>query len=207
MQPSLTEHASIPKVDGSDEDEIEDGEAPAHPSVEVPSRVQESESEISEVLDDTPKKPKSRKRRSGSGEPKPKTTNKKDTQKSSKPPQDIDPDVDEIKRLQGWLIKCGIRKMWYKELAPFDTTKAKIRHLKEMLSDAGMTGRYSAEKATEIREARELKADLEAVQAGNKAWGKEESEEEEGTGRPRRRLAKGLQSLDFLNDDDGEETD
>lgn len=121
--------------------------------------------------------------------------------------QSVDPDAEEIKKLQGWLIKCGIRKMWYKELAPHDTPKLKIRHLKEMLSEAGMTGRYSAEKATQIREERELKADLEAVQEGDKHWGKAESEEEEGTTKPRRRLARGLKELDFLNDDDGAETD
>jgi len=163
---------------------------------------QDSESEMSDVIDDVPK-PKGRKRRSGSGEAKSKASKKK---KAAQKPQESDPDTEEIKRLQGWLIKCGIRKMWYKELAPYDSLKAKIRHLKEMLAEVGMTGRYSQEKATEIKEARELQADLEAVQDGAKAWGKEESEEE-GKSKPRRRLARGLQRLDFLNDDDGEETD
>lgn len=96
--------------------------------------------------------------------------------------------------------------MWFKELAPYDTPKAKIWHLKDLLSEAGMTGRYSQEKATQIREERELKADLADVQAGNQQWGKTESEEDK-VGRPRRRLARGLQELDFLKDDDGEETD
>lgn len=163
-----------------------------------------SESEMSDVIDDGPKPP--RKRRSGSGEAKTKVAKKqKDKQKTAKP-QETDPDADDIKRLQGWLIKCGIRKMWYRELAPFETPKAKIRHLKEMLADAGLTGRYSADKAAEIRETRELQADLEAVQAGAKQWGKAKSDDEPDT-QPRRRLAKSLQSLDFLNDEDGEETD
>ena len=160
---------------------------------------------MSDVIDDGPK-PKSRKRRSTSGELKPKVAKKvKESQKAIKN-QEMYPDAEDIKRLQGWLIKCGIRKMWYKELAPFENPKAKIRHLKELLADAGMTGRYSLDKATEIREARELQADLEAVQAGDKQWGKVDSEEETLT-RPKRRLARGLQGLDFLNDDDGEETD
>ena len=174
-------------------------------------KARESESEMSVVLDEDPKAPKKKRRRkseskqSASGQAK---TSKK--RKSSEGPGD--PDAEEIKRLQGWLIKCGIRKMWYKELAPHDGSKAKIKHLKEMLADAGMNGRYSKEKADSIREERELKADLEAVQQGDKAWGKAE-EEEDGSdgraegGRPKRRLAKGLQGLDFLNDDDGEETD
>lgn len=184
------------------EDGEDDPKADANSNTEATPAAQDSESEMSDVIDDGPK-PKGRKRRSGSGEPKPKAPKKK---KTAQKPQDSDPDAEEIKRLQGWLIKCGIRKMWYKELAPYDTPKAKIRHLKEMLAEAGMTGRYSAEKASEIKEARELRADLEAVQDGAKMWGKEESEEE-GQSKPRRRLARGLQSLDFLNDDDGEETD
>ena len=77
-----------------------------------------------------------------------------------------------------------------------------------------MEGRYSAEKARQIKEERELKADLEAVQAGEKLWGQHGSDEEDDggkeeakTGRPKRRLARGLKELDFLNDSDGEETD
>ncbi|MCJ1432604.1 hypothetical protein MMC27_001961 [Xylographa pallens] len=185
---------------GADEEDLENQQAPTD-AARVESH---SESEMSDVIDDGPK-PKSRKRRSTSGEPKSKVAKKvKDSQKAIKN-QEMDPDVEETKRLQGWLIKCGIRKMWHKELAPFETPKAKIRHLKELLADAGMTGRYSLDKATEIREARELQADLEAVQAGDKQWGKADSEET--LTRPKKRLARGLQSLDFLNDDDGEETD
>ena len=164
-----------------------------------------SESEMSEVLDEAPKT-KRKDRKSGSPKPRARKAGVSKTKKTSEEP--IDADAEEIKRLQGWLVKCGIRKMWWKELQPYDTPKAKIRHLKGMLTDAGMTGRYSAEKASQIKEERELKADLEAVQEGNKNWGKTASEEEEpATGRPRRKLAKGLQGLDFLNDSDGEETD
>lgn len=149
--------------------------------------------------------PKSKGKRRSTESEKPKSK-KAGAPKASKPEQPLDPDAEEIKRLQGWLVKCGIRKMWWKELQPYDTPQAKIRHLKGMLSDAGMTGRYSNEKASQIREERELKADLEAVQAGNKQWGKTDSEDAE-PGRGKRRLAKGLEKLDFLNDDDGEETD
>ncbi|KAL8738526.1 MAG: hypothetical protein Q9181_000685 [Wetmoreana brouardii] len=164
---------------------------------------QGSDSELSSLIDEDPK-PKKRGRKASSEKPKPK---KKEVSKPGKTSQQpTDPDTEEIKRLQGWLVKCGIRKMWFKELAPYDTPKAKIRHLKDMLAEAGMTGRYSQEKATQIREERELRADLADVQAGNKQWGKVESEDENG-GRPRRRLARGLQELDFLGDDDGEETD
>ena len=168
-----------------------------------PLRRDESESEMSVLIDEEPKR-RGKRRKSTSAKP---TKSERKSKKAAE--QILDPEQDEIKRLQGWLVKCGIRKMWFKELAPYPAPNGKIRHLKKMLSDAGMTGRYSQEKANQIREERELKADLEAVQEGNKYWGKKESGDEEdvATGRPRRRIAKGLQGLDFLNDDDGEETD
>ncbi|KAL8907853.1 MAG: hypothetical protein Q9207_001177 [Kuettlingeria erythrocarpa] len=167
---------------------------------------QASESEMSVVIDE---EPKPKKKRAGNASAEKSSSKKKEGSKPSKAQQQpADPDSEEIKRLQGWLVKCGIRKMWFRELAPYDTTKAKIRHLKDMLSEAGMTGRYSQEKATQIREERELKADIEAVQAGAKQWGKTASgEEEEEEGRPRRRVARGLQELDFLKEDDGDESD
>ena len=178
----------------------------ANPSVKANgTKADTSDDEMSEVLDEAPKV-KGRKRRSDSGKPRAKKTETTNRKKSSE--QSTDPDADEIKRLQGWLIKCGIRKMWHRELAPYDNSKAKIGHLKKLLADAGMTGRYSIEKANQIKEERELQADLEAVQEGAKAWGKAESEgEDEGSSRPKRRLARGLQELSFLNDEDGEETD
>lgn len=162
---------------------------------------------MSVVIDDEPK-PRGRKRRSSGSKPtKSKPVDKKQKSKPAKSP-DLDPDTEEIKKLQSWLIKCGIRKLWGKELKPYETPKAKINHLRQMLADAGMTGRFSQEKATQIKEARELQADLEAVQEGNKHWGTNEDEsEKEVEARPRQKLARGLENLDFLNDSDGEETD
>ena len=158
----------------------------------------ESESEMSVVLDEVPK---------SKAKPKSSDSSKAKTSKPHKKgiKQPTDPDAEEIKRLQGWLIKCGIRKLWGKELASYPNSKTKIRHLKEMLAEVGMTGRYSVEKASGIREERELKSELEAVQAGEKQWGKGDSDVE-ANGKPRR-LARGLRELDFLGDDGGEETD
>ena len=166
----------------------------------------ESESEMSVVIDEKPKR-KSKTRESGSGKSRSsKTARPRASKKADEKP--VDADADEIKRLQGWLVKCGIRKMWYKELAPYHSPKMKIQHLKTMLSDAGMTGRYSMEKATHIRNERELKADLEAVQEGDKQWGKSESDDEAPAKPRRRKLARGLQELDvLLNGSDGAETD
>lgn len=167
-----------------------------------------SKSELSEVFDEEPE-PSSKRQKSTERAPKKQkaaTTKGKGTSKAKD--ADVDPDQVEIKRLQGWLIKCGIRKFWSKELVPFDTSKAKIKHLKVMLADAGMQGRYSQEKAKQIRERRELAEELEGVKEGEKQWGTGNQDEEESDGeRPRRRLNRGLKSLAFLDDDDGEETD
>lgn len=98
--------------------------------------------------------------------------------------------------------------MWARELAPYDTPRAKIKHLKQMLKDAGMDGRYSVEKAKQIREERELRADLQDVQEEAKKWGTPLSDAKDAQGgRPRRRLARSFKSLDFLDGDEGEETD
>ncbi|KAJ5372509.1 hypothetical protein N7517_004515 [Penicillium concentricum] len=161
----------------------------------------DSESEMSVVLDEEPQPKAPRKRQKSAGG----TATK--TKKAPKAKdEDISPDQAEIKRLQGWLIKCGIRKLWGKELAPYDTTKAKIKHLKGMLEDAGMTGRPSQEKANQIREERELKADLEQIQQGAKQWGAKSDEEDDEDSKPRRRPNRGRQSLAFL-ESEGEETD
>lgn len=161
----------------------------------------DSESEMSVVLDEEPEPAK--KRQKGA-----KTSAKKEKKAPSKgKDENLDPDQAEIKRLQGWLVKCGIRKMWWRELQPYETPKAKIKHLKEMLEDAGMKGRYSLEKARQIRDERELKADLEMIQQGAKQWGTEGADEEsDGARAPRRRAARGRQALAFL-ESEGEETD
>ncbi|KAJ5930277.1 hypothetical protein N7466_005770 [Penicillium verhagenii] len=166
---------------------------------------EDSESEMSVVLDEEPK-PKRQRRKST--EASSKKEKKKPAPKAKPKSKDEDnPDHAEIKRLQGWLVKCGIRKMWFRELAPYDTAKAKIKHLKGMLEGAGMTGRYSQEKANQIREERELKADLEQIQQGAKQWGKDSGDAEEDEGPPRRRAAaRGRQALAFL-ESDGEESD
>ncbi|EGE00580.1 hypothetical protein TESG_07883 [Trichophyton tonsurans CBS 112818] len=161
----------------------------------------DSESEMSVLIDEEPK-PKKRKSAARTSEQgKGKKTKSEKKRKETVPE---DPDQAEIKRLQGWLVKCGIRKVWGRELMGCSTPKEKILHLKSMLKDAGMDGRYSIEKANRIREDRELKADLEAAQEGAKKWGANIDEEEESskTGRSSRRIAKSFKQFDFLGQDD-----
>ncbi|KAK5263462.1 hypothetical protein LTR99_008916 [Exophiala xenobiotica] len=162
----------------------------------------DSESEMSVLLDEEPQPKNKRKQK----EPSDQKAKKSKTTKG-KPEAELDADQAEIRRLQGWLVKCGIRKLWGKELKPYETPRAKIKHLKEMLAEAGMTGRYSQEKANQIKEARELAADIEAVQEGAERWGAdEEAGEEKQDGRPAKRLVRGAKNYDFLSSD-GEETD
>jgi hypothetical protein len=50
--------------------------------------------------------------------------------------------------------------VWAKLFKGIDSPKAQIAKLKEMLADLGMTGRYSLEKAKEIKEKREFAQEL-----------------------------------------------
>ncbi|KAL1595125.1 hypothetical protein SLS60_009812 [Paraconiothyrium brasiliense] len=156
----------------------------------------DDESDLSSLLDESPVKKRKRttekpaKAAKGAKAAKPKTAKTEN-----------DPDQAEIKRLQGWLVKCGIRKVWGKELAKCDTPKDKIRHLKAMLKDAGMDGKYSVEKAAKIKEQREFAKDLEEIQAGAAAWGEATS-----TGRPRRAVAaRPVQTVALPEDSDDED--
>ncbi|KAF2200793.1 hypothetical protein GQ43DRAFT_60758 [Delitschia confertaspora ATCC 74209] len=170
-----------------------------------------SESELSSLIDDElparkrgQKKSPTEKVEKAAAAPKSKTK----APAKSKAAKDIDPNEAEMKRLQGWLVKCGIKKVWSKELAKFDTSKAKINHLKGMLKDAGMDGKPSIEKAARIKEQREFAADLEAIKEGEKQWG---LADEEVAGRPRRRLVRAVKRTAPVirdeEDDSGNEED
>ena len=162
-----------------------------------------SESELSSLIDEPPPPTKKRRKKSSSPKPsKPSKSKSKPTKsaKSVSAEPSSGSQTEEIKRLQDWLIKCGIRKVWAKELALYTTPREKIAHLKDMLKEVGMDGRYSIQKARQIKEARELAADLEAVKDFDRHWGKNEDEEQ---GRRPRGAAKLL--VDFS--DDGEESD
>ncbi|KAI9840899.1 MAG: hypothetical protein M1837_001226 [Sclerophora amabilis] len=188
-------------ISPSDEDADDGGKSKPKTSEEADEDAG-SESAMSVLLDDQ-SAPKKKRRRSSA-----KSSNKSQRAKDTKPKKDADlePQESEIKRLQSWLLKCGIRKLWHRELAPYDTPKAKIHHLKRLLKEVGMDGRYSADKASKIKEERELQAEVEAVQSFPKQWGNS-SDEDNGASaeKPRRRLARGLKELDFLGEDDGEE--
>jgi len=168
---------------------------------------------MSDLIDEPP--PKKGRQTSASADKKTKAKFSKATKAPAAAAKDLDTNEAEIKRLQGWLVKCGIRKLWHRELASYDSPKAKIKHLKDMLKDAGMDGRYSVEKAKAIKEQRELAADLEAVTEGAKKWGHEDDEGEgkaddsdaasAAEARPKRRPAAASRLVDF--GDSGEDSD
>ncbi|RDA86336.1 hypothetical protein CP532_4315 [Ophiocordyceps camponoti-leonardi (nom. inval.)] len=153
----------------SDEQKVQEDEKTRDASKDeedVPAVVEEEE--YSDVIDEPPIAKSRRK----NGNPK----NGKDAPKPSKPaPKKVSTDDGpeaEIKKLQSQLVKCGIRKLWHNELKQYGTdTRAKVRHLKKMLAEIGMDGRFSEAKAREIKETRELMAEAEAAQQMNQLWG------------------------------------
>jgi len=125
-----------------------------------PSVGDDSDSSLSSVLDEPPVK----KRKSKGEKAAPKAR-----QAVSK---ELTSDEVEIRKLQGQLVKCGVRKIWGIELKKYGSdSRAKIRHLREMLREVGMDGRFSEAKAREIKERRELMGELEAVNEMNELWG------------------------------------
>ncbi|KAH6606026.1 transcriptional regulator [Trichoderma cornu-damae] len=126
------------------------------------------EDEYSDVIDEPqPTKRKRVEKKESSSKPR---ASKPAAKKEAATPDD--PKDAEIKKLQSQLAKCGIRKLWHIELKQYgDNAGAKIRHLKKMLADVGMEGRFSEAKAREIKEMRELRADVEAAQEMDRLWG------------------------------------
>ncbi|CRK33031.1 hypothetical protein HYQ45_007824 [Verticillium longisporum] len=140
-----------------------DGDEPAVKS--KPDAEDAESSELSDVLDEPPK-PKRGAKSKDAAPAKPRAPRKSGAAASD------DPDEAEVKKLQSQLVKCGIRKVWGVELRGCGgDPKAKIKHLRGMLRDAGMDGRFSEARAREIKERRELEADLEAVKEMDAAWG------------------------------------
>lgn len=147
------------------------------------------EEEYSDVIDEAPKPKRNKK------EPKPKSSKPPKPTVTKKPTATTtdDPQEAEIKKLQSQLVKCGIRKLWHNELKQYkDDSRAKIRHLKKMLADIGMDGRFSEAKAREIKETREILADVDAAQEMNALWGK-------GSGR---RATRGMHKSMALDEDE-----
>ena len=192
VSPEKTKSISIPRRESpsapkSDDEENKTG-AKAHDS---------DSSEMSIVLDE-PLKPKKRGRKSN-----PDASSTSKTTKSKAVRKDLSPTEAQIKTLQSQLLKCGVRKIWAFELKQYGEDSGKVWHLQGMLRDVGMTGRFSEQRAKEIKELRELQADLEAVKEGDSKWGLE------GGRRARGGQRKSLKedSVDESDDEGGEGSD
>ncbi|PJF18816.1 hypothetical protein PSACC_01383 [Paramicrosporidium saccamoebae] len=69
-----------------------------------------------------------------------------------------------IDRLKAYVFKCGVRKVWKKELDGL-STKQSIARLEEILRSLGMEGRPTLEKCSAIKERREFEEELKAVES------------------------------------------
>ncbi|CAG8570396.1 10491_t:CDS:2 [Cetraspora pellucida] len=72
-----------------------------------------------------------------------------------------------IKELKAFIVKCGVRKVWSKELADCDTISSQIDRLNKILRDLGIKGRPTLEKCNRVRKRRELEAELNSMDVGN----------------------------------------
>ena len=152
------------------------------------------DSDLSSLIDDVPK-PSRKKKKKASSEPKDdpgKSKPPKKSTESSTSPQDA-----ELKELQSQLLQCGIRKIWAMHLKKFETHKEKVGELKRMLKEVGMEGRFSKDKARQIKEERELKADIQAIQDGDEKWGKREDSD-------KRKRAVANRIVDFGDDEESD---
>ncbi|KAK6596976.1 hypothetical protein H4I96_09628 [Botrytis cinerea] len=163
---------------------IRDSSLSSLPKTEEEAAGNESDSSAMSVVLDGPLTTKSRAKKSKSTSSKLSKTTKAAKPKAAKAKTtaELSPNEQLIKTLQSQLVKCGIRKIWAFELKKYETENEKIKHLKSMLTEIGMTGRFSEGRAREIKEMRELQADLEAVKEGEKAWGMDRSSRRSGNG-------------------------
>jgi len=172
-----------PEKEQEDDSDVEMEEPPAEVSALLKSaEVDASESEMSVLIDEEPPPKKRRQKKDSSSKPtkssKPKTEPKvKAEPKPTVTKSDLSPQEEEIKQLQSQLMKCGIRKMWHNELKNCTTPSAKVKHLKDMLKEAGMEGRFSEAKAREIKERRELEKDIEEAKDFDAKFGAREEKE------------------------------
>ncbi|CAG8627580.1 11521_t:CDS:10 [Paraglomus brasilianum] len=110
-----------------------------------------SESDLSSVIDD---KPAPRKRR-------------KNTQSGKeKVAHEDDKDDTTIKNLKSYVLKCGVRKVWSRELKNL-SKKQQVSHLKSILNELGVHGRPTVEKCLQVRRTRELQAELNSMDVTN----------------------------------------
>ncbi|ORX35901.1 hypothetical protein BD324DRAFT_651815 [Kockovaella imperatae] len=175
-------------------------------SLRQEAEAQGSESEMSSVYDVLPTKNR-RERKSRGGEEdsasdikKSKASRKSKTKKD--PNEGLPPDEAKIADLKRFVVACGVRKQWGKELADCPTAKDQIRHLESLLISLGMKGKPTMGKAKALKEQRELAAELNDVRQFEAARGVSSTE---GGTKSRARKTGALESDGGDEDDDDEQ--
>lgn len=181
--------ASIEDQQGVDMEEEEPTPVPSKPDDEGLD-----DSDLSSLIDEPPK-PTRKKKKKSSVEPAEVSTRSRPASKKTGE-SGLTAQEAELKELQSQLLQCGVRKIWAMHLKKFETYKEKVAELKRMLREIGLEGRFSKEKARQIKEERELRADIQAIQEGEQKWGMSDD------GRRKRGIANRV--VDF---DDDEESD
>ncbi|KAJ2324304.1 hypothetical protein GGI00_005368 [Coemansia sp. RSA 2681] len=106
-----------------------------------------------------------------------------------------------ITNLKQYITKCGLRKVWSKELAGLSGAQ-QIQHLKDVLNELGMEGRPTLEKCKKIKAKRDLLAELEEIGGGGEAADAKPDLEQASVGRSRR--GNSARSMKVISDDESE---
>lgn len=99
---------------------------------------------------------KTRKRKIKTEHEESKESNKKKVSKVSEKKE------EELTRLKSFVFKCGVRKVWKKELEGL-STPASIAKVKQILEELGIEGRPSLEKCKRIKESREYAEEMKII--------------------------------------------
>ncbi|KAJ2455188.1 hypothetical protein EV183_000923 [Coemansia sp. RSA 2336] len=157
------------------ESETQNGEEDGRASTEEPeANGDDKKSDVESAADDESESHDSDEAFSSDIDKEPAATKKKRTlaespQKAPKRPKTVKASKASdttIANLKSYIGKCGVRKVWSKELADMNTAQ-QVRHLKSMLADLGMVGRPTLEKCKKIKAKRDLQAELDAINAEN----------------------------------------
>ncbi|KAJ2539085.1 hypothetical protein EV175_006387 [Coemansia sp. RSA 1933] len=112
-----------------------------------------------------------------------------------------------IDNLKSYVNKCGLRKVWSKELIGMNAAQ-QIRHLKKLLEELGMEGRPTVEKCKKIKAKRELQAELAAMNEDDIINDlNDASEQEDLSSRKRRSVARKEISYNVDQVSDSEESE
>ncbi|KAJ3893438.1 hypothetical protein GG344DRAFT_74998 [Lentinula edodes] len=135
--------------------------ASSNKPIEPEEQADKSESELSVLIDEPPK----RKKKGKTKEPS-EAHETKERKKRGAASATLSKDEETIKRLKSLINACGVRKVWSKVFKDIsDSPSRQIALLRKMLADLGMTGRLSMDQAKSIKEKRELASELADVQS------------------------------------------